>query len=96
MIPNKQLRNGSINNNGSNGTYMNEIDYIYHLDIHKIFKYNNQVPKGQNYNNLIFNKDYTIKFTSGKVYPLRKSMIKSLKEMIKDDNFKQFIINLII
>lgn len=83
IIPNKKLRNGSINN-----SHMNEIDYIYHLDINKIFKYIN--------NQLEFDSYYTIKSTSGKSYPLRRAMIESMKDMIKDKKFKQFIINLLV
>jgi 8-oxo-dGTP pyrophosphatase MutT (NUDIX family) len=85
IIPNKKLRSGSINNYGIN---MNEIDYIYHLDIHKLFKYT--------FISLEVDHTYTIKSTSGKSYPLRRAMIDSLKSMIKDKDFKQFIINLII
>jgi len=83
IIPHKKLKEGPIYN-----SYMDEIDYIYNLDIKKIFKYKN--------NKLIFNNNYTIKFRNNIYYPLRKAMINSLKEMIKDKKFKRFIIDLLV
>lgn len=88
IIPNKKLRSGSIN--------MNETDYIYHLDINKIFKYNHNLIFDYTSAPLGFDYRYTIKSTSGKSYPLRKAMIESTKDMIKDKDFKQFIISLLV
>jgi 8-oxo-dGTP pyrophosphatase MutT (NUDIX family) len=79
IIPYKELNSGSI--------YNDEIDYIYHLDINKIFRYNN--------NKLEFNHNYTKISTSGNQYPLRKAMKDSISEMINDLEFKEFIIGLL-
>ena len=76
--PYKELNSGYINND--------EIDYIYHLDINKIFRYNNKLE---------FNHNYIKKSTSGNHSPLRKAMIESIKEMINDNDFKEFIIGIL-